>query len=78
MGPGQTVFSVAEELQVQPFDIVNFNIDINPAYTLLEGSVLTVPMPRSKTKLAINISNDQLLALMLIPSLALCADTKLE
>ena len=61
MGPGQTVFSVAEDLQLQPFDIVKFNIDINPAYTLLEGSVLTVPLPRSKTKLAINISNDQLL-----------------
>lgn len=75
MGPGQTIFSVAEEL---PFDIVKFNIDINPAYTLLEGSVLTVPLPHSKTKLAINISNDQLLALMLIPSLALRADTKLD
>ena len=55
MGPGQTVFSVAEDLHLQPFDIVKFNIGINPAYTLLEGSVLTVPLPRSKTKLAVNI-----------------------
>ena len=61
MGPGETVFSVAEDLQLQPFDIVKFNIDINPAYTLLEGSILTVPLPCSKTKLAVNISNDQLL-----------------
>lgn len=61
MGPGQTVFKVAEDLQLQPYDIVKFNIDINPAYTLLEGSILTVPLPRIKTKLAVNTTNYQLL-----------------
>ena len=78
VGPGQTVFSVAEDLQLQPFDIVKFNIDINPAYTLLEGSVLTVPCLAVRQSLLSVPPKTSFFALMLIPSLVLRADTKTD
>lgn len=43
---GQTVYSVAHELNIKPYDIVKFNEDLNPIYPLQDGSVLTVPLPR--------------------------------
>jgi len=45
---GQTIFSVAHELDLKPFDIVKFNQDLNPIYPLPDGSILIVPLPRSK------------------------------
>lgn len=45
---GQTVFTVAQELDLKPFDIVKFNQDLNPIYPLPAGSILVVPLPRSK------------------------------
>lgn len=45
---GQTVYSVAHELNIKPYDIVKFNEDLNPIYPLQDGSVLTVPLPRGK------------------------------
>ena len=45
---GQTVFSVAQELDLKPYDIVKFNQDLNPIYPLKAGSILIVPLPRSK------------------------------
>ncbi len=45
---GQTVFSVAQELDLKPYDIVKFNQDLNPIYPLPAGSTLIVPLPRSK------------------------------
>ena len=45
---GQTVFSVAQELELRPFDIVKFNEDLNPIYPLQAGSILIVPLPRSE------------------------------
>ena len=45
---GQTVYSVAQELGLEPFEIVKFNQDLNPIYPLQAGSILIVPLPRSK------------------------------
>lgn len=45
---GQTIFSVAQELALQPTDIIKFNEDLNPIYKLPAGSILIVPLPRSK------------------------------
>ncbi len=45
---GQTIYSVAQELGLKPYDIVKFNEDLNPIYPLQAGSILIVPLPRSK------------------------------
>ena len=45
---GQTVHSVAQELNLKPYNIVKFNMKLNPNYPLQAGSILTVPLPRGK------------------------------
>ncbi|KAL0033653.1 hypothetical protein WJX79_010144 [Trebouxia sp. C0005] len=42
---GQNVYSVAQELNLKPYDIVRFTAELNPIYPLQAGSILIVPLP---------------------------------
>ncbi|KAA6417546.1 MAG: hypothetical protein FRX49_12479 [Trebouxia sp. A1-2] len=44
---GQNVYSVAQELNLKPYDIVRFTAELNPIYPLQAGSILIVPLPHA-------------------------------